>query len=115
MVDLIGPVVFSTVVKSYKYRQRDERPFDTCFAEQHYENYIGTSCNPAGLDSPSDKCLNTFVASGDIYIIMNRDYGATKDYYEMNIRLKDMQWQSRLWETTLSEPEPENYYRSVLL
>ena len=91
-VGLIGlmHMVFSTVtvVWSYKYLQRDKRPFDIHFAKQYYENYIGTSCNPAGLDSPSDNCLNTSVASGNIDI-MNRNYGATKDYYEMNISLKD--------------------------
>ena len=43
VVALIGVVVFSIVVRSYKYRQRDERPFDTCFAEQYYENYTDTS------------------------------------------------------------------------
>ena len=45
-VGLIGLVVISIEVRSYKYRQQDERTFDiTCFAEQYYENYIGTSRN----------------------------------------------------------------------
>ena len=42
VVGLIGLVVFFMVVRNYKYRQRDERPFDTRFAEQYYERYIGT-------------------------------------------------------------------------
>ena len=56
VVGLIGLIVFSIVVKRYKYRQRDERPFDTRFAEQYYERYIGTSQNPAAcVCSPSDE------------------------------------------------------------
>ena len=56
VVALIGLVVFSIVVRRYKYRQRDERPFDTRFAEQYYERYIGTSHNPAvGVYSTSDE------------------------------------------------------------
>jgi peptide/histidine transporter 3/4 len=56
VVGMIGLVAFSIVVKSYKYRQRDERPFDTRFAEQYYERYIGTSHNPAArVCSPSDE------------------------------------------------------------
>ena len=41
VVASIGLLVFSIVVRRYSYRQRDERPFDTRFAEQYYERYIG--------------------------------------------------------------------------
>ena len=39
VVASIGLVVFSVVVRRYKYRQRDERPYDTRFAEAYYERY----------------------------------------------------------------------------
>ena len=53
VVASIGLVVFSIVVKKYRYRQRDERPFDTRFAEDYYERYIGNIQDP--LHSPSDE------------------------------------------------------------
>ena len=41
VVALIGVAVFSIVVRRYKYRQRDERPYDARFVERYYERYIG--------------------------------------------------------------------------
>ena len=72
VVALISLVVFSIVVRSYKYRQRDERPFDTRFAEQYYERYIGTSQNPAaGMYSSSDE--NTHQAFEELLYTASSD------------------------------------------
>ena len=84
VVALIGLVVFSIVVRSYKYRQRDERPYDTRFAEEYYENYIDASHTEVG--SPSDRYLHTCVTSGNP---RNSNYGATEDHDEMSICLVD--------------------------
>ena len=54
VVALIGLVVFLVVVRRYKYRQRDERPYDPRFAEQYYERYIGMGSKYAvAMLSPS--------------------------------------------------------------
>ena len=71
VVGLIGLVVFFVVVRYYKYRQRDERPFDTRFAEQYYERYIGASPNSAtSAYSPSDENMHQeellYTASSDV-------------------------------------------------
>ena len=71
VVGLMGLVVFFVVVRKYKYRQRDERPYDTRFAEQYYERYIGASHNSAaGMHSPSDESMHQeellYTASSDI-------------------------------------------------
>ena len=82
IVALIGLVIFSSVVRRYKYRQRDERPFDTRFAEQYYENYTDTSQTPVTeVGSHSDGSSYSY-------------YGATQDHDEMNICLKDSASQS---------------------
>lgn len=36
----IGLILFTIVVKRYRYRQRDERPYDQRFAEQYYQRRI---------------------------------------------------------------------------
>ena len=91
VVASIGLVVLSIVVRSYKYRERDERPYDTRFAEHYYENYISSSHSSVdGVGSPSDTRLHTSIASGDIDTMI-RDYG---DHDEMNISLKDSASQS---------------------
>ena len=74
VVGLIGLVVFFVVVRNYKYRQRDERPYDTRFAEQYYERYIGTSHNSSAcVYSPSDENMHQeellYTASSDILSI----------------------------------------------
>ena len=89
VVASIGLVVLSIVVKKYRYRQRDERPFDARFAEEYYERYIGNTQNlPALSYSPSDdlKCHSnlgqtlTGSSSNAVSLSVRRDYGATKEY-----------------------------------
>ena len=41
VVALTGLVIFTIVIRRYRYRQRDERPYDPRFVEQYYERYIG--------------------------------------------------------------------------
>ena len=41
IVALTGLVIFTTVIRRYRYRQRDERPYDPRYVEQYYERYIG--------------------------------------------------------------------------
>ena len=60
VVALIGVAVFSIVVRRYKYRQRDERPYDARFVEAYYERYIQSRARrgePVGniAYSPSDQ------------------------------------------------------------
>ena len=66
VVALVGLVVFSVVVRRYRYRERDERPFDTRFAERYYERYLGSSVGretervdrpTAALHSPNEGLL----------------------------------------------------------
>ena len=87
VVGLIGLVVFSMVVRNYKYCQRDERPYDTRFAEQYYERYIGTSHTPVtGMGSPRDSGLFTSTTRSST---INSDYGTTGEHDEINICLVD--------------------------
>ena len=37
MVALVGLAVFSVVVKRYKYRERDDRPYDQSIVEEIFE------------------------------------------------------------------------------
>ena len=51
----IGLVLFSLVVTRYKYRQRDERPYDQRFAEQYYQRCISERIqNPVGGNSQDE-------------------------------------------------------------
>ena len=84
VVASIGLVIFSIVVRRYRYRQRDERPFDTRFAEQYYERYINSAHSSAtGVHSPSDELVYheelgyTCSDSSDVMSSTSRDYGAT--------------------------------------
>jgi peptide/histidine transporter 3/4 len=91
VVGFIGLVVLSITVRSYKYRQRDERPFDTRFAEQYYENRIqfDTSHSPVTeTDGNSNRRSHTYGTTS------NSDYGVIEDHDEMNICLKDSASQS---------------------
>ena len=89
VVGFIGLVVLSFIVRSYKYRQRDERPFDTRFAEQYYENHIHSSHSPVtGMGSNSDRCSHTYGTT------RSSDYGVIEDHDEINICLKDSASQS---------------------
>ena len=92
VVALIGLVVFSVVTRRYKYRQRDERPYDPRFAEQYYERYIGSTPNlAAGVYSPSDEhmCHQELghTDSGDTINSVSRDYGATRCQKEASFSL----------------------------
>ena len=62
VVALIGLLVFSIVVKRYRYRQRDERPYDSRFAEEYYERYTDTTQNP---ETSSDEYHNHGKDSGN--------------------------------------------------
>ena len=89
VASLIGLVVLFMVVRSYKYRQRDERPYDTRFAEQYYERYLGTPHTPvAGVGSPRDSTSGLYTSTTRSSTI-NSDYGATGEHDEMNICLAD--------------------------
>ena len=48
MVALIGIVLFSIVVKRYKYRERDDRPYDQSMVEEIF--YRRTLMRPATPD-----------------------------------------------------------------
>ena len=58
VVALIGLVVFSVVVRRYRYRERDERPFDTRFAERYYERYLGSSVGRETRSSINDEATS---------------------------------------------------------
>ena len=85
VVALVGLVVFSVVVRRYRYRERDERPFDTRFAERYYERIINSTQRSAPvLYSPSDELLYQseleHTASGsDSISSVSRDYGTIKE------------------------------------
>ena len=57
VVALTGLVVFTIVVRRYRYRQRDERPYDPRYVEQYYERYIGvpSHISTVGMYSSSDE------------------------------------------------------------
>ena len=82
VVASVGLVVFSVVVRRYSYRQRDERPYDTRFAEQYYERYIGlgssysrgTDNEEPELSSDDEESLSTSDNGGLINSVV-RDYG----------------------------------------
>ena len=81
----IGLVIFSIVVRRYSYRQRDERPYDTRFAENYYERYIGlgSSYSRGTLSPDSEEPLS----SGDedsnngLVNFYVRDYGTDRRTY----------------------------------
>ena len=87
VVASIGLVVFSVVVRSYKYRQRDEKPYDQRFAEAYYERYIGStnSSAAAALHSPNDDLTYhdqygiTVSINEDTTASDSEDYSATED------------------------------------
>ena len=87
VVASIGLVVFSVVVRRYRYRQRDERPYDTRFAEAYYERYIGStnSSAAAALHSPNDDLTYhdqygiTVSVNEDTTASDSEDYSATED------------------------------------
>ena len=82
VVASVGLVVFSIVVRRYSYRQRDERPYDSRFAEQYYERYIGlgssysrgTDNEEPALSSGDEESLTTSDNGGLINAVV-RDYG----------------------------------------
>ncbi len=41
IVGITGLVIFTVVIKRYRYRQRDDRPYDPRYVEQYYDRYIG--------------------------------------------------------------------------
>ena len=67
VVALIGVAVFSIVVRRYKYRQRDERPYDARFVEAYYERYMQSS----GYEEEHNENTHTAVQ-------VNGDYGAAR-------------------------------------
>ena len=85
VVASVGLVVFSVVVRRYSYRQRDERPYDTRFAEQYYERYISsTRSSTTGACSSSEESLYneelgyTCSDSSDPMTSTSRDYGTSR-------------------------------------
>ena len=82
VVSSIGLVIFSVVVRRYSYRQRDERPFDTRFAESYYERYIGlgSSYSRGTLSPGSEEPLSSgdeesLSADNSLVKPFVRDYG----------------------------------------
>ena len=75
----IGFVLFSVVVKRYKYRQRDERPYDQRFAEQYYHRRITERIE-------NSECSQTERSSSDVDIFesLNCDYGAIETDVELS-------------------------------
>ena len=57
VVALTGLIIFTIVVRRYRYRQRDERPYDPRYVEQYYERYIGVPSQDSntGVYSSSDE------------------------------------------------------------
>ena len=85
VVASIGLLVFSIVVRRYSYRQRDERPFDTRFAEQYYERYISSAhSSTTGVYSSNKESLYneelgyTCSDSSDVMSSASRDCGTTR-------------------------------------
>ena len=78
VVASIGLVVFSVVVRSYRYRQRDERPYDTRFAEQYYEGIINNPHRAAAsvVYSPSDE----FLYRNELGVTCSNDYGSRREH-----------------------------------
>ena len=85
VVASVGLVVFSIVVRRYSYRQRDERPYDTRFAEQYYERYISSahSSTTGACSSSEENIYNeelgyTCSDSSDPMTSTSRDYGTSR-------------------------------------
>ena len=54
VVALVGLILFSIVAKQYKYRERDDRPYDQRYVEDVYDRYLnqvdnsGSYCDSDG-------------------------------------------------------------------
>ena len=65
IVALIGLVLFSVVAKGYKYRERDDRPFDQRFADNFYSRVIqerSRTISSQSLESESENISNGCIA-----------------------------------------------------
>ena len=104
VVASVGLVIFSIVARRYSYRQRDERPYDTRFAEQYYERYISSahSSTTGAYSSSEDNLYNeelgyTCSDSSDAISSTSRDYGTTRKtqntrnfrWHQLNDKLPD--------------------------
>ena len=78
-VAVFGLVLFSIVAKQYKYRQRDERPYDQRFAEQYYQRCISErSQNLARVEQNE---IEATTSDSDTF---QSDYGAMETDIELS-------------------------------
>ena len=96
-VALIGLVLFSIVVKRYKYRQRDERPYDHQFAEQYYQRCITERIqNLAQIERNEAETTTSdsdFESSNSAYC----DYGAIETDIELSASTSSVVSKNRAW------------------
>lgn len=75
----VGFVLFSIVVKRYKYRQRDERPYDQRFAEQYYHR-----CITERVENSEWSQTERSNSDVDIFESLSYDYRATETDVELS-------------------------------
>lgn len=93
-----GLVIFSVVVKRYRYRQRDERPYDQRFAEQYYQRCISErlSNNPPQVEQNGEReRLNS--ADSDNFESSSYDYGAIDTDIELSDSMSSVMSPKRAW------------------
>ena len=78
----VGLAVFTVVVKRYKYRQRDERPYDQRFAEQYYQRCISERIQNS--NSTAEETERQNATDSEDYESSGYDYGATESDMELN-------------------------------
>lgn len=81
-IAFIGLVLFSIVVKRYRYRQRDERPYDQRFAEQYYQRCI--SERTQNLASAEQNEIEATTSDSDTFQSSSCDYGAMETDIELS-------------------------------
>ena len=75
----IGLILFSIVVKRYRYRQREERPYDQRFAEQYYQR-----CISERVQNLSRVERNEIEATTSDSEAVQSDYGAMETDIELS-------------------------------
>ena len=78
----VGLVLFSLVARKYRYRQRDERPYDQRFAEQYYQQCISERLNKPTLAEQSER--ERLTSETESLESSSYDYGATDTEIELS-------------------------------
>ena len=81
-VAVVGLILFSVVVKRYRYRQRDERPYDQRFAEQYYQRCISERIQNLARVEKNE--IEATTSDRDTFQSSNCDYGAMETDIELS-------------------------------